>query len=92
VLTSGGHNVGIVSEPERTDRRFRIRRYVPEESYIDPDRWLNEAEARQGSWWPAWADWLAAQSNAQVEVPPLGAPSLGYPLLAPAPGMYVRMA
>jgi polyhydroxyalkanoate synthase subunit PhaC len=89
LLTSGGHNAGIVSEPERTDRRFRIRRSGPEDKYIDPDRWLEQAEQRQGSWWPAWAEWLDHRSRPRVRPPAMGAKD--YLTLAPAPGDYVRM-
>jgi polyhydroxyalkanoate synthase subunit PhaC len=91
LLTSGGHNAGIVSEPERTDRRFRIRRSSADDRYLGPDRWLAEAEQRQGSWWPAWLEWLDARSHARVRPPPMGAPAKGYPPLEAAPGSYVRM-
>ena len=41
----------------------------------------------EGSWWPAWRDWLGAHSGAPVTPPALGAPE--YPALYPAPGHYV---
>jgi len=89
LLTSGGHNVGIVSEPGRTERRFRLRTSSANGKYVDPDRWLAEAEQRQGSWWPAWVDWLDRRSG-RLEAPPgLGAPAKGYPALCAAPGDYV---
>jgi polyhydroxyalkanoate synthase len=57
--------------------------------YLDPEEWLATNPARDGSWWPAWADWLAARSGAPVA--PLGRPDAGYPALADAPGDYVFM-
>jgi polyhydroxyalkanoate synthase len=90
VLTSGGHNAGIVSEPGRPRRRFRIlfKRY--DDLCLSPDEWLINAELRQGSWWEAWADWLAAHSSRErVPPPPLGAPSKGITAVEDAPGTYV---
>jgi polyhydroxyalkanoate synthase len=46
---------------------------------------------REGSWWPAWADWLAARSGAPVAPPQLGRADTGYPALGDAPGDYVFM-
>ena len=34
VLTSGGHNAGIVSEPGHPHRHFRIRRRAPGAHYV----------------------------------------------------------
>ncbi|MFZ0208357.1 MAG: poly-beta-hydroxybutyrate polymerase, partial [Roseiarcus sp.] len=58
VLRSGGHNAGIVSEPGHPGRSFRLRVKAPEDRYLDPDGWLEATERMNGSWWPAWADWL----------------------------------
>ncbi|HTS55329.1 MAG TPA: alpha/beta fold hydrolase, partial [Burkholderiales bacterium] len=87
LLTSGGHNAGIVSEPGHTGRHFRLARRVAGERYVDPDTWIDATPAAQGSWWPAWADWLERLSSGRIAPPPMGAP--GYPPLGPAPGMYV---
>ena len=88
VLTTGGHNAGIVSEPSRKGRRFQIgTRKGP---YVAPEQWLQQTPVTQGSWWPAWTDWLAAQSTAKRAPPPMGAPTKGLPALEDAPGSYVR--
>ncbi|MGF1475269.1 MAG: PHA/PHB synthase family protein [Geminicoccaceae bacterium] len=89
VLTNGGHNAGIVSEPGHPRRRFRIKVTGAHDPYQDPDTWLENAEQRDGSWWPAWTDWLAERSGGQVEPPAIGAPASGYRPLCPAPGLYV---
>ncbi|MCL4166192.1 UNVERIFIED_CONTAM: hypothetical protein GTU68_016255, partial [Idotea baltica] len=62
VLTSGGHNAGIVSEPGHPHRHYRIRTKTKDEPYTDPDRWVNETGAVDGSWWPALTEWLAEKS------------------------------
>jgi polyhydroxyalkanoate synthase len=89
VLTSGGHNAGIVSEPGHPRRHFRIAERRAEERYIDPDSWLLRTEEREGSWWPAWADWLAARASGRTPAPALGAADGRYPPLVAAPGTYV---
>jgi polyhydroxyalkanoate synthase subunit PhaC len=89
VLTSGGHNAGIVSEPGHRGRHFRLARRTDGDTYLAPDDWAAATPARDGSWWPAWADWLGAASSGRAAPPPLGAPAAGYPALDPAPGRYV---
>jgi poly[(R)-3-hydroxyalkanoate] polymerase subunit PhaC len=90
VLTSGGHNAGIVSEPGHRGRRFRIGRRAQGDRYISPDAWLPQATCKEGSWWPAWSGWLAATGSPErVPPPPMGRPEAGLPPLEPAPGTYV---
>jgi polyhydroxyalkanoate synthase len=90
VLTSGGHNAGIVSPPGHPRRHYRVLTRAAGGAYRDPDSWENEAAAHDGSWWPEWGAWLAARSGAAVAPPPMGAPGKGYPPLLPAPGSYVH--
>jgi polyhydroxyalkanoate synthase len=89
VLTSGGHNAGIVSEPGHPHRHFRMLSRGSTESYLDPDHWTNVAELQDGSWWPAWTAWLDKQSSGKVKPPATGNAESGYPSLGPAPGTYV---
>lgn len=90
VLTSGGHNAGIVSEPGHAHRHFRIRRKAAADAYISPDEWIAATQSQSGSWWPEWSQWLAARSTPERVAPPrLGAPEAGYAPLEPAPGSYV---
>jgi polyhydroxyalkanoate synthase len=89
VLTSGGHNAGIVSEPGHHNRHFRISHWRPDAAYVDPDSWVNITPETEGSWWPAWASWLALRSSECVAPPSMGAPEKDYPPLAEAPGSYV---
>ncbi len=89
VLTSGGHNAGIVSEPGHPRRHYKISARAAGDRYLAPDSWLPHALACEGSWWPAWSDWLSAHGSEAVSPPSLGAPERGLPPLAPAPGIYV---
>jgi polyhydroxyalkanoate synthase len=88
VLTTGGHNAGIVSEPGHPHRHFRILRRPEGGDYLGPADWYAEAERREGSWWPAWISWLEARSGPQTLKPPRQG-AAAYPPLGPAPGTYV---
>ena len=90
LLTSGGHNAGIISPPEQSHRHYRIATGFEGDSYIDPDTWLERTAVKPGSWWGAWQSWLAARSGPLVEAPHVG--SQPYPPLENAPGSYVRKA
>ena len=89
VLTSGGHNAGIVSEPGHPHRSYRVATRPPGEPYVDADEWQARTPEKQGSWWPEWQAWLAARSTPGAEPPPMGAPERGLPPLGDAPGTYV---
>ncbi len=90
VLTTGGHNAGIVSEPGRRGRSYRMLTRREGESYLDPETWQTTAPRFEGSWWPAWQLWLAERSSGRVPSPAAaGAPQAGYPVLGDAPGTYV---
>lgn len=84
VLTTGGHNAGIVSEPGHHGRSYHIRERKLDDHYLDPDDWLQEAEEKDGSWWPEWLGWLEKRSpKEKIQPPPIGKG------LCSAPGSYV---
>ena len=87
LLTNGGHNAGIVSEPGHPRRSYRIRTQHHGEPYLDPDAWLQTTPEHEGSWWPAWQEWLAGNSTGMVDPPAMG--SEAYPPIEAAPGRYV---
>lgn len=87
VLTSGGHNAGIVSPPGQGHRHYRMATAEPGEPYVAPQEWLDSAPVSEGSWWPAWSDWLAERGGPRVKPPRLGAKAA--PVLGDAPGRYV---
>jgi polyhydroxyalkanoate synthase len=90
LLTSGGHNAGIVSEPGHPRRHYRVLTRGVGASYLDPDHWAGHAPLFDGSWWPEWVRWLDAHSGAAVAPPAMGAPAAGFGPLVDAPGEYVR--
>ncbi len=89
VLTSGGHNAGIVSEPGHKGRRYRVLTRETDGLSYDPEEWERHAEKKQGSWWTEWGDWLASRSGAPGAPPSMGAADKGYAPIADAPGHYV---
>lgn len=89
VLSSGGHNVGIVNEPGHRRRHYRIATRKEGERYLDPDTWLASTPVRSGSWWLPWVDWLSERSTGKREPPPIGTPEKGLAPLCDAPGTYV---
>jgi polyhydroxyalkanoate synthase len=90
LLTSGGHNAGIVSGPVHPKRHYRVKTRGLADPHLAPDDWMAAAERHEGSWWPAWQRWLVEHSSAKVKPPALGAPQKGYKALDDAPGTYVR--
>ncbi len=87
VLTSGGHNAGIVSPPGNPRRHFQMLTRPASGNYLPPDAWLAAATDTPDSWWPAWLAWLKARSGAPVKPPRAGATA--YPPVGDAPGSYV---
>ncbi|MGA8009391.1 MAG: alpha/beta fold hydrolase [Thiomonas sp.] len=88
VLTSGGHNAGIVSEPGHPHRHYRWSVHPGGRPYTDPEHWVQLAQAEEGSWWPHWERWLVSKGSGQHVAPP-ACGSVDYPPVANAPGEYV---
>jgi polyhydroxyalkanoate synthase subunit PhaC len=90
LLTSGGHNAGIVSGPVHPRRRYRVRTWLTAGEALAPQTWFETTQPQTGSWWPVWQHWLAQHSTEMRVVPPsLGSAAAGYPPIADAPGGYV---
>jgi polyhydroxyalkanoate synthase len=89
LLTTGGHNAGIVSEPGHEGRGFQVMTKRSDDRYLDPETFVAEAPRKEGSWWPAWVAWLDARSGAPIAPPAVGALSPSYASLGDAPGTYV---
>lgn len=89
-LTSGGHNVGIVSMPSKTTKRhYRISTLKENDRFIDANSWYQTTKPKEGSWWPAFEKWLAKHSSNQVSPPSMGNEEKGILPLEKAPGSYV---
>lgn len=89
VLTKGGHNGGILSEPGHKGRHYRMSHRPKGALYTGPDAWLAQQAPKQGSWWPEWVEWLRSQNDDTAPAPRMGAPEKGYAPLLAAPGSYV---
>ena len=88
VLTTGGHNAGIVNPPlAGSRRRYQMLQRPAHGTYLSPEDWLVAAPTHEGSWWPQWQSWLAQHSTPLARPPHMG--SAHYPALAAAPGSYV---
>jgi polyhydroxyalkanoate synthase len=88
LLTGGGHNTGIVSEPGHPGRHYRVACKVDEDRYIDPNTWIRQTAEQDGSWWPEWSRWLGKRSGKPTMHPEMGG-AQRLPPLADAPGIYV---
>jgi polyhydroxyalkanoate synthase len=88
VLTKGGHNGGIVSEPGHSKRHYRIGHRPAGARYMDPDHWLESHAKKEGSWWLEWGKWLATHSGEKAAPPPKPGGTKHVPL-GMAPGSYV---
>jgi polyhydroxyalkanoate synthase subunit PhaC len=91
LLTSGGHNAGIVSGPLNAKRRHRVYHWSDAHAALDAGQYEELATRAQGSWWPTWERWLAAHSTASRQAPPaIGNAAAGLAPLRDAPGQYVH--
>lgn len=95
LLTSGGHNVGIVNPPAgplaHPQASYRFASHGPHKAPADPHAWREAAPSYDGSWWPRWQQWLSEHSGGQVEARPVaGLMDAGLPV--PAPGTYVHQS
>jgi len=86
VLTKGGHNGGILSEPGHKGRHYRVGHRPRGAHYVGPDRWLATHDPVEGSWWPEWARWLEGQSSGFVAARKPAAS------LCAAPGEYIHQS
>ncbi|WP_036019689.1 PHA/PHB synthase family protein [Paraburkholderia mimosarum] len=83
VLTAGGHNAGIVSEPGHARRYFRCAMREPDAPYRSRHEYVRDTPAIDGSWWICWCEWLRERSTGEVSA------RTPEPGLGPAPGEYV---
>jgi polyhydroxyalkanoate synthase len=85
VLTNGGHNAGIVSQPGHPRRHFQLQTTARRQRRPTPDQWAATAPHQSGSWWEAWSRWLGGQGSGDWQ----DASAKAEPALYPAPGEYV---
>jgi polyhydroxyalkanoate synthase len=84
VLGASGHIAGVINPPAKRKRHHWIG---PVGSA--PQRWLERAERVEGSWWPAWVEWLERRAGPRIPA----RQTLGdskFTVIEPAPGRYVK--
>ncbi len=86
ILSESGHIAGIVNPPGKG----KYGHYFSDAPLTTPEDWLKSATYEKDSWWPRWGAWLAKRSGAMVPARQLG--DSAHPVLAEAPGTYVRAA
>lgn len=85
VLSNAGHIASLINPPGNPSATY----HTGPEPNGDADAWLEGAEARTGSWWEIWADW-ALEHGGDPRPAPTELGSKQYPVLDPAPGLYVH--
>ncbi len=88
VLGASGHIAGVVNPPDKR-RRSYWSGGAPAGRPDDPEAWLASATETRGSWWPHWAQWLAAHGGGERRAPAKTG-NRKYPAREPAPGRYVK--
>ena len=84
VLTNGGHNAGILSEPGHAGRHYKMHCTEAQQPRLSPADWLDGATLNQGSWWECWSDWIQEGQATRRARPVTGG-------LCDAPGTYVMV-
>jgi len=85
VLARGGHAVAVATPPGNPKASYR----TGTSSTLDPEQWLAESTDNPGSWWEHWNQWIQERTPTTRPAPTtLG--SVSTPVLAEAPGAYVR--
>jgi polyhydroxyalkanoate synthase len=92
VLTSGGHNVGVVNPPAgplaHAKASYRWADHPLDEPPPDAQAWFALAKQERGSWWACWNDWL--HRHASGRVPARAVPDVRFGgEVVPAPGTHV---
>src|SRR5262249_20663667 len=72
LLTSGGHNAGVVAPPEEPGHSYQVLIKAADAPYVGPDEWLQLAPRVEGSWWLELSRWLAARSGEPCTPPQIG--------------------
>ncbi len=85
MMAGSGHIAGVINAPVAQKYQHWTNTKLPKA----PEDWVAGAQEHAGSWWPYWAQWLAAKSGPMV---PARDPAKG-PLkpIEDAPGSFVKV-
>ena len=85
VLGGSGHIAGVINPPAE---RPKYSYWTGEDYGADPQEWLARADRTEGSWWPAWAEWVEAKDTAK-RVPARVPGDSKLKVIEDAPGSFV---
>ncbi len=85
VLGNSGHIAGIINPPANNKYGYRLTDSLPK----DAEKWAEEAEVIDGSWWPEWDNWVLPLSG-KTEVTARKEGGGIYDVIEDAPGTYVK--
>jgi polyhydroxyalkanoate synthase subunit PhaC len=83
VMAGSGHIAGVVNHPDK--KKYQFWAGTPADSFAE---WMKKATETPGSWWPDWAEWLAALSDPKIPARDAAAGPLKP--IEDAPGSYVK--
>ncbi|GJL94085.1 MAG: class I poly(R)-hydroxyalkanoic acid synthase [Hyphococcus sp.] len=86
VLGGSGHNAGIINPPSRGKHGYHVSKKKADTA----EDWLENAEQKEGSWWPEWQSWLTSGKLSQEQTDARYIGSGNLKPIEPAPGSYVR--
>ena len=84
VLSTSGHIAAIVNPPDNEKASF----HMSDETPRDAEKWHENADKTDGSWWGDYSRWLADRSGPERAAPE-SAGNATHPPLEDAPGSYV---
>ena len=84
VLANSGHIQSIINPPGNPKSYYLDNATLSS----DPRAWFHEAKRCDGSWWPAWLEWIGQRSGT-FKAPRNELGNASYPPLGAAPGTYV---
>jgi polyhydroxyalkanoate synthase len=85
VMSGSGHIAGVINPPAKGKYQF----WTGGKPVGEFEDWVKSAKETPGSWWPHWADWVAALAPEKVPAREPGCGRLN--AIEDAPGSYVKM-
>ncbi|WP_306393502.1 class I poly(R)-hydroxyalkanoic acid synthase [Telluria beijingensis] len=89
VLGASGHIAGVINPAAKNKRSYWVNDKSGKARPKNDAAWFDGAVEHKGSWWPAWAGFLAEHGGAEVPAPATPG-NAQYPVLEAAPGRYVK--
>ena len=88
VLSKAGHVAGVVNPPTPAGKPVKRSYWAADAGSTSADAWLRTAKETPDSWWPDYAEWLAARSGSKSAAPAKPG-NAKFKALGSAPGTYV---